>query len=83
MQISIGSFVLHVMRFSENISDRPDFSITEWLKERGKMIGDEIGKAGKDYLIEKFNLKGVLLSESCDRTRHPFSPTVNGWKIGK
>ena len=64
------------------VSGFPDFSLTEWMQERGRMIGDEIGEAGKDFLIDKLNLKDFLLSHECDRKRHPFSPTVNGWNIG-
>ena len=60
----------------------PDFSLTEWFQERGRVIGDEFGKSGKDFLLETFNLKQLLLPNTCDGKRHPYSPTVNRWNIG-
>ena len=65
-----------------SVSGIPNFSLTEWMQERGKMIGDEIGDAGKDFLIDKLKMKDFLLPHACDRKKHPFSPTVNGWNMG-
>ena len=60
-----------------------DFSLTEWLQEQGKEIGAELKEAAKDYLLQKLGLKDLLSTHSCDRKRHPFSPDMNGWNIGK
>ena len=61
----------------------PKVSLTEWLAERGHTIIEEIGQSGIDYLLEAFDLKDVVLSSKCEVEQFPYSPTVDGWNIGK
>ena len=58
-------------------------SLTEWLAERGHTIIEEIGQSGIDYLLEAFDLKDDVSSSKCEVEQFPYSPTVDGWNIGK
>lgn len=59
-----------------------DFSFNDWLVEKGEDLTSELSDAGRDALFHLLGIDEFLLSPSCDRTRKPYMPSVNGWNNG-
>lgn len=55
-----------------------DFSINEWLKDKALDIGEQLGEGAKMLLLEELNLTNFFQKPKCDRTRSPYSPSVEG-----
>lgn len=55
-----------------------DFSINEWLKDKALDIGEQLGEGAKMLLLEELNLTNFFQKTKCDRTRSPYSPSVEG-----
>jgi hypothetical protein len=59
-----------------------DFSIADWMEDKGVDIGESLGKAGAELLMQQLGLDKFLRDTPCDRTRAPYTPSVNGWQNG-
>lgn len=51
--------------------------------EKGEDLSSDLSEAGRSALFHLLGLDEFLLSPSCDRTREPYMPSVNGWNNGK
>ena len=60
-----------------------DFSFNDWLVDKGEDLSADLSDAGRSALFHLLGLDKFLMSPSCDRTREPYMPSVNGWNNGK
>ncbi|XP_052806223.1 uncharacterized protein LOC128235441 [Mya arenaria] len=56
-----------------------EFSLDHWLQEKGYDLSSELSEAGAQALFLKLGLSEFLKSPSCDRSREPYMPSINGW----
>lgn len=65
----------------------PDFSLDEWLKEKGSEVAadiqEDLQEAGREALFKLLGVYDWMLKPPCDQTRAPFSPSSNGWNNRK
>ncbi|WAR06113.1 hypothetical protein MAR_021482 [Mya arenaria] len=68
------------LKFSEQLLRYNwDFSLDDWLQEKGSDISSELSEAGAQALFQKLGISEFLKSPPCDRSREPYMPSINGW----
>ncbi|KAL5013968.1 hypothetical protein ScPMuIL_008238, partial [Solemya velum] len=58
----------------------PDFSLTEWVEERGQTMESGLANYLVDLLMEKLGIASYLSDPSCDLNKNPYALAErNGW----
>jgi hypothetical protein len=60
-----------------------DFSISQWMKEKGLTAGKAMAGYVVSELLETLGIGEYLLESPCDRSAVPYNPATNGWKTGE